>query len=623
MIAENTREAIRNRMIRRAAEAWGFPDADIELFDPIVSLLLGTFSVELENAFRSIQDSESRILHKIARLMTPEVMTGARPAHALLHSRCSEPSVVVTSDFSFTTRKEFIPEGSKTPKQQEISFSPAHRYKVFDSDIKYLVFENKAYNLDNISHKVLTIKSIGQNQLPANECWLGIDIHNEINDIEGLAFYFDWRNDVNKNFYLQSIPLTNWYIEDQKVQIKAGNYIAPSASLQEHILLTEEDYSAKDENHIEGIYKSNFIHFSKNPACISPDLGGVKTLKKAYPSQFQSLFMPNELQRFSDDLLWVKVVFPEIFMAEQFENMTIAVNVFPVMNRTYQKTNFRLQDTFNIFPLFTESYFYTIHQIQSSAGISYSPQWYASAEDQNRYYLLRYGGVGRFDVRSAYDMVNYLHDLLLIESREFTALNQDAIFSLIKDLKPLVSQLEYQKMQMKVDMQHTPYVVIHSPEVGEHIYVEFWTTEGEYANGIMDKLTPDKYILRSNVTKLLSTSVGGRNPLREADTLFEYKRLLMTHDRIVTAEDMKAVCLAYFEKMKQNVTVEVTKGVVAPSDMTQGLLRVINVAISFTRKSKTDYTEKEKIAEELQYMLQSQSSGILPIHVTIREREDA
>ena len=43
-----SRDQVRNRMLRRAAEVWGYSESEIDDFDPIVALLVEACSVEFE-----------------------------------------------------------------------------------------------------------------------------------------------------------------------------------------------------------------------------------------------------------------------------------------------------------------------------------------------------------------------------------------------------------------------------------------------------------------------------------------------------------------------------------------------------------------------------------------------
>ena len=59
---ENTKEQIRNRMIKNAANMWDVPANEIETsFDPIVDLLLSACASEIAKIAGEVDESQTRI----------------------------------------------------------------------------------------------------------------------------------------------------------------------------------------------------------------------------------------------------------------------------------------------------------------------------------------------------------------------------------------------------------------------------------------------------------------------------------------------------------------------------------------------------------------------------------
>src|ERR1700733_10747852 len=92
-----TRERIRNRMIRRASEIWGFAESEMDDFDPLVNLLIEACSFEFEKIAGEIGKTQNRMLERLAQLLYPGMIT-VKPAYGIMQVRSSEPSAILYPD---------------------------------------------------------------------------------------------------------------------------------------------------------------------------------------------------------------------------------------------------------------------------------------------------------------------------------------------------------------------------------------------------------------------------------------------------------------------------------------------------------------------------------------------
>ena len=131
-----TKNEIKNRMVKKAAEIWGVSPNEIDsTFDPVVSLLIGACASELSKISSEVNSSQSRITEKLIQLMTPETSFGAQPAHAVAYASPNEPSIDVYPTHQLHTRKRFkSSEGEVTFKTAY--FSPIKKFKLIDAHIK-------------------------------------------------------------------------------------------------------------------------------------------------------------------------------------------------------------------------------------------------------------------------------------------------------------------------------------------------------------------------------------------------------------------------------------------------------------------------------------------------------
>jgi hypothetical protein len=97
-------EQIRHRMIKNAASIWGVDEDDVESsFDPIVIMLIEACAYELNKINREMMSSRTRILNRLAQTLSPQTLTGARPAHTMMQARSSDITTIIDTDAQFST----------------------------------------------------------------------------------------------------------------------------------------------------------------------------------------------------------------------------------------------------------------------------------------------------------------------------------------------------------------------------------------------------------------------------------------------------------------------------------------------------------------------------------------
>src|SRR2546423_14597202 len=96
---EESRHHIKTRMLKNAARSWGYPETEAENnFDPLVAMLLASCSTELEKISGEIHASRARVLERLVQLLSPDVLTGALPAHGIACALPAEHYSMLESD---------------------------------------------------------------------------------------------------------------------------------------------------------------------------------------------------------------------------------------------------------------------------------------------------------------------------------------------------------------------------------------------------------------------------------------------------------------------------------------------------------------------------------------------
>lgn len=580
------KEMIAARMFRHSVRYWDTKDADIDNLDPLVRLLIEACAVELYRISNEINSAQEHMLEKLARLLTPEVHTAPKPAHAVVHARPVEPDTQVYPAMQFFYQKKVAskPNGL-LDTNLDVFFSPAGNYKVVDADVKFIAADRDLYTVNNGQYKEPISKTGSGKMIEPGTVWIGIEINHLIKDLSGLSFFFDLKNHPAKSQLLPLLHYSKWNINGVQLNTMEGlwNPNSNSSLLDSFSGFDEFNINQTIDRHINHFYKDQFITIIN-----AVDLS-LKTEK--YPQEFAGIFSDKELAKLQKELLWVKIKLLPEFDEVVLEDLTVSINSFPVVNRHLNEIRYRLQNNFNIIPLLSAEQFLSINSVEGTDGGG-------GDKEANKYtnlpfdntselrtkgtYTLRTGDVERFDSRNATEYMNYLVELLRDESSAFAALGQDFVASLVKELNQNITQLE-QKIKQNISIlnQEPTYLLINPRREGETIFVNFWTTNGEMGSQIRSGSKLDLYQgaeLRPETLIMVTNSTGGADKLRNTEVLNAYKNTLVTRGRIVTLEDVKSFCKLMLGEKIQNIAIK--KGVAVSTLPNEGLINTVEIIIT-------------------------------------------
>ncbi|HRH49191.1 MAG TPA: type VI secretion system baseplate subunit TssF [Panacibacter sp.] len=604
------KEVIAARMFRHAARYWGYKDTDIDNFDPLVRLLIEACAVELYRIGNEINSVQERMLEKLARLLTPEVHTAPKPAHAVLHARSLEPETRVHPSMQFFYHKKVAskPNGP-LDSNLDVFFSPAGNYKAIDGDIKLIAAGSHLYAINEWNYKETFLNTRTGKKFDPRTIWLGLELNTTIADISALSFFFDLKNHPGKRQLFPLLHYSKWSINNTPIDTHEGLWDAATNTPSFEAFTGFDEFSINQsvERHINYFYKQQFITIQQT--------GGFKFKTERYPPGFEKILTANDLPQLQKELLWVRVSFLAEFDEIVLDDLSVSINCFPVLNRHLNETRYRLQSNFNIIPLLTPEQFLSVHDVQGTEG---------GDEDTNKYanspldaaelkikgtYSLRTGDVERFDSRNATEYMNYLLELLRDESRAFAALGQDFVASLIKELNQNIAQIE-QKVKLNIALlnQVPTYMLLNPRTDGENIFVEYWSTNGEAANLIRSGSRLELYqggdLVRESLT-LMTNTTGGSDKLKNTEVLNAYKNTLVTRGRIVTLEDIKSYCSMALNGKAKNISIK--KGVGISPLPNQGLINTVDIRIEHM-PAYNDAEEWQGILQDLKTRLEEQSA---------------
>lgn len=604
----NSKEVIKARMLRYALNYWNIKN--VEDLDPVVKLMLEAISLELYNLGNETKDAQVRILEKIAGLLAPDFLTTPNPAHAVLHAAPVEPTEILSATASFITQAKLsAQQNDATDAALDVFFTPVDAVQLFDVQIAYLATGSNLFSYDTNYNRLLTSRTGRARSGDNNAFWIGLRVNDKVENLNGLAFYFDWKNmgpALAQRTY-QLLPLAKWFLEDKELQTTPGMpYVQPANAPDAYqSIFLEYDTLCLLEKDVKQYYEPKFI------SIYHAGVNNVHEGKKPYPEAFKNLFAENDLQNLKELLLWIKIIFPSTLQPSFLSDLYVYPNAFPVMNRQLNDLKYRLKGGSNIIPLRTAALdqFLSVRSLTDETHEYKSVPYRKTEGDEIGTYTLRRGGVERFDERNARELISYLLEMLRNESAAFAAYGYDFIAGTLKEMNQKISLMEQKTKGYMSEGTEVPNYIIAKPFEGEDMmYVEYWTTLAEAANGLRagTRLQQGKGVkVKQDSIVLLTTTAGGKNRLRPEERLAAFRYGIMTRDRIVTKEDIRNFC--FYELGSRIQKVSIQRGFEISASEKEAFKRTVNVVLTPHEAEALNSKEWQVLCEQLQSKLQTRS----------------
>ena len=606
-----SKASIKSRLTRQAAELWGYSEADLDGFDPLVQLLLEACAVEFEKIGQELHNTQQRLVERLATLLNPDVVDAPSPAHAVAQARASDTAVVLPNDAQFA----FVPPAvGRQAAGQEIFFSPLQATRLVRGSVQCLATDTTVWVVEPTGQKRVVAQAATPPPASYRRLWIGVKLPPQGINFEDLTFYFDWLNEPRRAAYAAFLPGEQWLLGGIEVQPQPGlPEPAEATGTAAGALNREYDFLHRIEQRIRDLYSPAFVRL-KGPA------GALSTYApRPYPAELAAAFDPaTELQALTQPLTWLEVRFAHALPPEAFNQLVCALNCFPVLNRRLHKVLYRLQPALNLFPLASEELFLAVRDVYSLSNVAYRSTTLADiGEGATDTYTLRTHGVGRFDTRTGREALRELLELLRDESRAFTAAGTDFIGTILRELDQNLARLEERLDRTSTAEQPVPYLLLRPQDVDDSVYLEYWSSNGAAANrlpaGSALRVDDGQYI---DEVRLLSNTTGGRERPRPEERTHALRRNLLARNRLVTLADIKAACWA--ELGLHLAAVQVEKGFLTGATPGAGFVRCIRVQLTPGASSRLSAAEWQQAARELDTALSGQSAMNLPYEVVLK-----
>ena len=603
-------EQIKNRMLKRASKMWGYSELESEnAFDPVLELILSACASELEKLRFEQENSRARITERLLEVIFPDEVTGITPSQTLLQLTPIENNVQISrySHFKAVKRIQNLYDPTQV-KTMDIFFSPTLEMKLTTAQVKYLVFGNKILQQESFFYQEEVDQS--DRNIPSGEFWVGLRAP-EVEKLEDLCFYIDINNKEQKeffNYYLQQVKV---FCGEKEYELVEG-YNVPTSNLE------YEDIISKNYTNVEAIYNEVNQFYQGNFFTLKGNIYPERE-KSEYITSFIEENFSNHRIATEKDIVWLRFKFYEVITPKILENIRIALNCIPVVNMYNTKKTKRIKGQLTIYPIIGDNTFLDIDYISDDDGKRYEVKNYQKDSEDNISFVLRRGGVARFDERSALDHLQHTLRLIRDETASFSAIGND--FAIDAELRQIGQNLAsiYQNIKKRsLSLNTNPFLIISSmnKELDMSFTFSYWHTAGEEGNDIKTGVSlecdkSNKTAIKSAIT--VKPSLGGKRGLSTADKILEYRNALLSRGRIVTIADIKTFAKSHFKYTIKGL--EVQKGTKKEVSLKGGFKRTIDIYLNKNKEVDINATEWEYLKDSFLIKLEKASTNIYPYRI--------
>ncbi len=607
--------------MKTAARLWGYPEDETESsFDPLVNVLFSACALELEKISNEIHASRARLLERMVQLLSPEVLCGPLPAHAVIHAKTVEDIAwLKESDQFFCSQRTGVSYESTGTGYKDIFFAPTGSFQLNTTAVNYLATGHQLFRYREMTSKEVITHCPPGKELEQRVLWIGLA--GQRFSLNNSQFFFEIKNEVNKELFYKNLSQARWFYGKQELQPIPG-YNQDNIS-GEHLdiaqLLIRKNTAAwKLKEFVNAYYKPKFVTIRHAGSSITENSG--------WPAELLQAFEKKELQALqADNVHWVKIRFPENISTSVLQDVVCHVNCFPVLNCELNETVHSMRDMLNIIPMYSNDIFFDLQEISDSDGNVYNIRDIEKNAQEKLTVILRQGGIGRFDERDATMIIENIVQLLSDESAAFSVLGRDFLSGELKQLQQTIYKLEQQMITRELNREYTPFLVVRKEkdEDFSNLTVAWWSTNGEQGNDIKAGTSLQTYNtsgLYQTHCSLVTTTIGGRSRLSASESITAYKSALLSRERLVSLEDIKIFCRLQLGNTARHI--EVNKGVMVPRQIAQGFTRTIDVTIKLNRKDYMEAQEKNQLQywkDSLVLQLTEKSAGLTPFRVFIEQ----
>ena len=586
--------SIKERLSKRAMGLWGIDDKD--KVDPVIDMMLEVFAYELARLNEEIKISDGKLLERLAQILVDEKWSLPSPAHALLKMVPIEKELVIDRKTHFYHSKMELGE------TKDLFFTPLQTHKLLSAYVRTFIYGNNLIVRDESAYPEYTVGALKDKRVEDNTIWIGIKIDDKL---------LKKRKKLPLCLLLKDSELDS-QLRTTRVQDIHGNNLPMKSSF-------EESESPAHEHYFEMVnrYYQNYLY--------DVDIKSALKDQKTIEAQFPEIFDAVELKEFDEELFWLKLVLPVAFNRTEIERLEVSLNVFPIVNRKFVYKQHSLSRNGRLVSLPTDlegyDFFLNLESLIDDTGTSYLPVSQGDIDDLSGTYSLYFGKADRFDQRSAKAMLTRMIQTVREEGSAFSAIGYDLLNAHLEELSEKLDLLEkkvnnsYKSIIGSLEKQ---YLVTQPNDAATGYECEYWKTNANAANGILDKTRFGQYQnveVQASTIFLQTETVGGIIRTSTKEKINNLRSGVITRERIVSKEDVKAFVKAMIGNTLQSV--DVRSGVTISQKRKEGLVRTSHVIIELSTQYAMNNENKKRMAQFIQAELEHRSVQNIPYQVQI------
>ena len=587
-------KSIKERLKRRAMGLWGIDDMD--KIDPIIEMLLDVFAYELARVNDEIKISDGKLLERLARILVDDKWSLPSPAHALLKM------VPIENELEVHRKSQFYHPKMEEGRIKDIFFTPLKSHKLLSAHVRCIAFGEQLIIRDEDAVVEFTVDSLKDKRTDDYTVWAGIKIDKKLLDPQTKLPICLLLKDSILDSHLRTVQ-----VHDSKgTPLKVQN------------MVDSEDASEKEH------YSEMINRFYQN-YLYEIDIEEAEKEQKSISAQFSEIFDPVDLEDFDEKLFWIKLTLPVTFDRSELEKLEVTLNVFPIVNRKFVYKQHTIARNGRLVSLPTDleghDFFLNLENLQDDNGVVFSPVLDSDINDLSGTYSLYFGNTDRFDQRNAKGSLDRMIQTVREEGSAFSAIGYDLLNAHLEDLSEKIDVLEkkvntsYKNIVGSLEKQ---YLVTEPFENTTSFECEFWKTNANAANGISEQTNLSQYQnveVQSNTISLQTETVGGIIRTTTKEKINSLRSGIITRERIVSKEDIKAFVKAMIGSTLESV--DVRAGVAISPKKKEGLMRTTHVTVKFSSQHTMNVENKKRMAHFIQSELEHRSVQSIPYQVEI------
>lgn len=606
-----TKDQIKDRMVKTASRLWDIPESDIETnFDPLLILLFDACAAELEKTNRSIQATQNRLLDNMSEVLLPDAIMNVRPASCVIQAGVTDTKALINNTQRFSFINTLHQAGFK-PYQADLSFTPIGSFYLHQTSLAYLYFGGRLLACTGGTQRSVLHDAKAPGNTLIHELTLALQVEKPLTDIKGLQLFFDVRNHSQAGFFYDALKGATATLNNAPIAIQNGYFFNNDYELGIDDVLTDEGstYTKKICRQTAWMYERHFLQVS----------GALPFESRQLPESWvNELPQPVTQKLGAENLAFLHIQLSRPVPLQVLDRMVCAINAFPVINRNQKNLAEKTDGRMNIIPLPVDGDFLDIHNVYGPGGQEYKFRSAAHVEELNEgEAIIRSSGVGKSSSAQLRALIAGVIDAVRDESAYFSKMSNDFVTSRLKEINKTLIRLE-DKMELARDNKDTlHYLMLRPKKAGDNVTVEYWTVnKPEHSQQIKPDtkfLVHNNAAIKTNTVVTLTNVAGARQGLTPKEKQYLLQRKITADEKIVSSEDVKLLCFQLFGDMLQKV--ETKKTVMPGAERSSGFQTFIEVKL--TVKQNSTFDETELLRRQLEYTLAQQASPIYPFKVVM------